>query len=237
MKIPIRNSAEFGLLLSALADELVAAKIHLKLYQGLAAAIPEYGREYRQSWTFWSLTFTAHFDAAALRLCKAYDQYGSENPPLNLRNFLDTIDANKELFDEPNFRERLKGNPFVDSLAAAPRKPDPNQLKQDIESVSASNPLVKKLTIWRNNFYAHCSKAHALDAETFVRDYPLSIADVQTLLENGLRILNRYSDLFVATIHSTNMIGRDDYLSLLKALREGLDAYEARIEEEIKRFT
>ncbi len=235
MRIPTRNSDEFGLLLSALANELVDAKVHFKLYQDLVAAIPVYPDEFSQSWTFWSLTISAHLDAVALRLCKAYDQSFTATT-LNLRSFLEIINANLNLFEKPNFRERMKGNPFVDSLAATAREPEPDQLKKDIESVGHSNPLVKNLTIWRNNFYAHRSVAHVLDAGTFA-NYPVPIADVEALLENGLAILNRYSNMFSATLFSTMIVGRDDYLHLLKSVRESLDAEEARIEEEIKRFT
>jgi HEPN superfamily AbiU2-like protein len=52
--------------------------------------MPEYAVEFRQSWTFWFLTLGAHLDAVLHRLCKAYDQYGSGNPTVNLRNLLDT---------------------------------------------------------------------------------------------------------------------------------------------------
>src|SRR5271165_6903785 len=110
MRIRVADSKEFRRLIDALGDELVDAKIHFKLYQDLVAAIPEYRDEFSQSWTFWSLTINAHLDAAALRLCKAYDQYGNNKPTLNLRSLLDTINENLKLFDEPNFRERLKEN-------------------------------------------------------------------------------------------------------------------------------
>jgi hypothetical protein len=71
------------------------------------------------------MTLSAHMDATLLQLCKAYDLYDGK-PTLNLRNFLETIQANLYLFDEPNFRERLKENAFVDSLAAAPSEAQPD---------------------------------------------------------------------------------------------------------------
>lgn len=235
MQIQIRDSGEFHRLLQALVDELIDAQIYFQLYRDISAAKTEYAVEFRESWTFWYLTRSALEDAAVHRLCKAYDQYGSGNPSVNLRNLLDTIEANLHLFDEPNFRDRLKGNPFVDSLAATPRRPDQMQLQQDIRSVSDTDPLVKKLVIWRNNFYSHRSPAHALDPEAFAKQYPLTIPDIEALLANGVAIINRYSDLFIATHHSSNIVGRDDYKWLLKAARETLQAREARIEEEIKK--
>jgi hypothetical protein len=41
-------------------------------------------------------------DATLLRLCKAYDLYEGK-PSLNLRNFLETIEANLHFFEEPSF--------------------------------------------------------------------------------------------------------------------------------------
>jgi hypothetical protein len=236
MQIRIQNSAEFHCLLLALVDELTDAQIHFNLYQNLVAAKSDYAIEFNQSWTFWSLTISAHMDAVLLRLCKAYDQYGGDNPSLNLRSLLDTIAANMDLFDEPNFRERLKENPFVDSLAASPRRPDLIRLRQDIESVSNSFPLVKKLTIWRNNYVAHRSPSLALDREAFGKKHLLLITEIGELLANGVTIVNRYSDLFIAAHHAAGIVGQDDYLDVLKAVRESLEAYEARIQEEIKRI-
>ena len=98
MQIKIQNSEEFLRLLNALVDELVAAQIHFKLRQDLYAAMPEYSEEFGQSWTFWSLTLEAHMDAVVHRLCRAYDQRGGSPPSLNLRNLLDTIEANLHFF-------------------------------------------------------------------------------------------------------------------------------------------
>lgn len=91
-------------------------------------------------------TRNAYIDAIFLRLCKAYD-LSEGNSNLSLRNFLETIQGNLHFFDEPNFRERLQGNAFVDSLAAEPRKPELAELQKDLESVSKDNPLVKKLMV------------------------------------------------------------------------------------------
>jgi hypothetical protein len=91
-----------------------------------------------------------------------------------------------------------------------------------MRSVSDTDSLVEKLIIWRNNFYSHRSVEHALDAKAFAKKYPVSIPEVDALLANGIAIVNRYSNLFIATHHSTDIVGRDDYKWLLKAAREAL---------------
>jgi|SRR5215472_7947764 len=230
MKIDVGDSAEFQRLLEALVDELIDAHDHFKLHQGLAAAIPEYGMEFNQSAAFWSLTLSAHIDATLLRLCKAYDLYDGK-PSLNLRNFLETIKANIHLFDEPNFRERLKESPFVNSLAAQARKPDPTRLQKDLESVSNADPLVKKLTVWRHNYLAHRSRTSALNPKAFAEKNPILFSEIEALIDNGLRIANYYSGLFTATHHTSLEVS--DYKYILNAVRKELAAGEVRLQEQL----
>jgi len=231
MKIDVCDSAEFKRLLEALVHELLDAREHFHLHQGLAAASSEYAVEFNQAAGFWSLTMTAHIDATLIRVCKAYDLYDGGKPSLNLRNFLETIQANLEFFDEPNFRERLKDNPYVDSLAKDSKKPDPAQLQKDLDWVTDANPLVKKLTIWRHNFIAHRSRKTALAPGEFTKQYPLAFSEIESLITKGTDIVNEYSRLFNASHYVTYQA--DDYKYVLEAIREHLERREARIQEEI----
>jgi hypothetical protein len=233
MEIRIENGAEFQKLLDQLADELQQANIHLKLYGDLIDAREEYSVEFAQANAFWALTVQSHLDAAIFRLCKIYDQHSRS---LNLRNLLDTIKANLSIFDLDNFRERLKGNPFVDSMSAEPRKPDPQQLQADLNFISESNPAVKALIVWRNNYFAHRSAAHAINNTSVADTHPLSIKEVENLLAEGMAILNRYSGLFWANYYSTDIIGRDDFRSVLEAVREHLKTIDRRVQEDIERL-
>lgn len=226
----MKSAEEFRRLLTALLDDLVDARFHFSLHQSLAKATEGYATEFSQSPTFWGLTLTAHIDAVLLRLCRAYDTY--PHSALNLRNLLDTIQANLSIFDEPNFRQRLRGNAFVDSLAAELKPPDPTQLKKDIEAVSVSDPLVHKLVKWRHNYIAHRNSHYALNPNALNSQYPLLFAEMDVLLNRALEIGNRYSLLFDASAHATLMVGRDDYLNVLKAVREHVDAYKRHLEEE-----
>jgi AbiU2 len=230
MEITISDSAEFKRLLEALVGELIDARDHFRLHQNLDAAIPDYQVEFNQSPAFWSMTLSAHMDATLIRLCKAYDLYEGK-PSLNLRNFLETIKANLDLFDEPTFRERLKNNAFVDSLAAHSRKPDTARLQKDLESVSNADPLVKKLTIWRHGYLAHRSRTSALNLKAFGEKNPILFSEIEALISNGLRIVNYYSDLFNATQHTS--LEAKDYKYLLDAVRRDLEIREKQIEGQI----
>lgn len=233
MKLQINGSAEFATLLQALANELVDAQIHFKLFEDLLEAYRRYATEFSQSNTFWSLTLDAHLDATIVRLCKAYDQ---DKTSLNLRNFLDTVLENLYLFDESSFRERMSENSFVESLAANRHTPDVMQIQWDIDSVTPSEPIVKKLTIWRNNYYSHRNATHVLDPDALLADHPFMFSDVKSLLTNGVAIVNRYSYQFNATYFSTQVVGCDDYRSLLEAVRKSVERYKAAVEADFLRL-
>ncbi len=221
MQIAIEDADQFHTLLTALIGELTQAKDHFGLVRDLDEASEEYARELNESQTFWYLTRRAHIDAVVSRLCKAYDQ---NSKSLNLRNLLDTIAANLHHFDEAGFRERRKDSPFVETLAASARRPDPAQLAADKQLVNEkTNALVKNLMKWRNWFVAHRDAGKILNGRVLGEEYPLSFDDVQTLLNNGLSIVNRYSILFIATSHMDRMLGHDDYLRVLLAVRAQLD--------------
>ena len=173
-------------------------------------------------------------DAVLLRLCRAYDTY--ERDALNLRNLLDTIQAHLSIFNKPNFRQRLKRNSFVDSLTAELKPPDQAQLQKDIGVVSDSDPLVRKLVMWRHNHIAHRNRHFTLNPKEFDVQYPLLFAEIDVLITRALEIGNRYALLFDATVHSTAMIGQNDYLDVLKAVREHVEASECRLDEECKRL-
>jgi hypothetical protein len=234
MQIKIGSSQEFGRLLNDLADEMVSACIHFRLYSDLEAARKSYIKELNQSRTFWTLTFRAHLDTVLFRLCKIYDQHSSS---LNLRNLLDTIKANIDIFDTEQFRERLKENPFVESLASSSTKPDLGQLEKDINFVSEANPSVKALVFWRQNFFAHKSAKHVAKNRKLADHYSLNLKEIEQLLKEGMCILNRYSRLFHANSYSTQIVGHDDYLNVLDAIRKILNQYKEKIAREIEMFS
>jgi hypothetical protein len=166
-----------------------------------------------------------------IRLCRVFDQ---QSKSLNLFNFLETIKANVHFFEERHFRERLKDNAFVDSLAEDNRIPDKAQLDKDIWFVSGQNPLVNKLMIWRNNIIAHRGAKVSLGKNEILANNPLSEEELSTLLDECFRILNQYSSLYRASTYSRKVIGNDDYKSLLKFIKLGLHKRREDIDKELQ---
>src|SRR5712692_1368064 len=215
--ISIKDSAEFERLLKALSDDVVDAHIHYGLYEGLVEAIDKYPLVVQQSNVFWTFTLQAHLNSSVYALFRAYDQ---NLRSLHLRSWLTTIQENLHLFDEAAFRERLKDNPYVASLAQDSRKPDAAVLADDIAGCSTNDPIVKKLMIYRGSRIAHRNAKSLVASRESSDSYGLTFDDLRTLLERAKTILNRYSYLFAASVYSTKVVGHDDYEYIFKSVEE-----------------
>jgi HEPN superfamily AbiU2-like protein len=226
--IKVKDSTEFSRLLGALSRDIVDAHIHYRLYKDLRQSYLDHRQVAAQSNTFWSLTLRAHLHASLQMLYRAYDQ---ETKSLHLHNWLLTIKEHLHLFGEEEFRRRLKDNPFVDSLAQSPRKPDHAVLEEDILLCSPDDPQVKTLVIHRNSRIAHKGARNIIAERDINDDHPLTFGDVDTLLDRAKTILNRYSSLFAANSYSTQIVGHDDYQYIFKCVDEKIQRIEEKIEE------
>jgi hypothetical protein len=143
-------------------------------------------------------------------------------------NWMRTIQKNLHFFDEPNFRRRLQGNRFVESLAANAKRPDENELASNIELVNCRHPgvdpAVKKLVYLRNRRLAHRSPETVLTPDRPTTLGTLSWEEVEHALELAINLLNRYCSIFKAASHSTQIVGHDDYRHILEAVRRRLQA-------------
>ena len=210
----------------------MTASIHWRLYKDLYASVPEFVTELNQSPAFWSLTFNAHREVALFRLGRLYDP---QTGALSLPSLLDTITANQHLFDEGPFRERLKGNSFVESLAQDARRPDGATLAEDAATVSErSDPLVKRLLAVRNRVLAHCDPRVVLGTVHDPSD-AIDNADIDTLLDRAATIVNRYGILFRANSSRMSIVGQDDFRGVLEHIRQGVAAYDKQITDDLAR--
>ena len=234
MAIKIETGNELNRLLEALHKEIVDATIYYRLFCDLNNAFEGYSKEFAQSNTFWELTFVALQDAWSIRLCRVFDQ---QSDSLTINNLLETIKKNLHFFDEENFRERLKDNAFVNSLAEQCRIPNQAQLERDIEFASCRNPSVKKLMIWRNNIIAHKGSKLALGKADKVLDNSITHHEIERLLDEGFELFNRYARLYNASSWSRTMIGHNDYQYLLNLIRLGLQKHEEDIQKEIDQIS
>lgn len=197
LKYSIKNSAEFERLVKALSDDVVDAHIHFRLYEDLIDALTKHPFVEIQSRTFWGYSLQAHLNSTLYSLFRAYDQDLSS---LHLLSWLTTIKQNLHLFDKASFRQRLKGNPHVDTLAKKFRKPSAASLAKDIAACTTGNRVVKKLIRYRGSRIAHRNAKIVIAARGAGHQSGLTFDDLRLLLKRSSTILNRYSYLFSASL-------------------------------------
>lgn len=226
--IVISTSAEMAAVVNGLANDVIHARFYYDLLIALAREFEKDPRIYNESKSFWGSVSTALRDAVLVRLTRAYDQ---DQRSLSLVNWLDTIRANLALFEPQAFRQRAADRAFAESLAAAHRIPNSDQLDTDRNSVSDNDPLVLKLIKLRHNGSAHvAAKTVAAGIDPF-RKHALHPAEYLALLERAKAILNRYSSLFQASTFSDKIVGADDYLFVVRAIQASLNSRHSEFGE------
>jgi len=89
--------------------------------------------------------------------------------------------------------------------------------------------LVKNLVIWRNNIISHKRASNVVNEKDITKDYPLTIDEVSELVTRATDISNSYSGLFQASTTSTQIVGHDDYLYVLKSIKERIHKQKERL--------
>jgi ribonuclease D len=228
---PIRvgNEEEFERLRDRIDREVSHARHHWTLLSQLEEISAEYWREMNESNTFWHLTFIAHRDAVLAHLGRIYDEYTGS---LNLARFLETVRVNRTFFSDDAFKERLKGNPHIESLVKN-RPIDDAALDAELKTVSESD-LVKELHSLRNKAIAHT------DADVVRRDAPeahkrwLPPDEIEKLLSTASDITTKYSLYFGGACYG-GIAGADDFKATLRWVQKALAAHDAEIEAQHQR--
>jgi len=214
---------EFTKLLDVLVDDLLDANHHYRLYHNLRQSLKEYEHEINTYSGFWSLVFDALREVCLVHLCRAYDNRQRKDgtfDTLSLKNLLLIIQGNTEIFDISKFKERLKENSYVDSLAQEDRKLNDEQIKMDLQAVSKdTNPLVDKLYKLRNKKIAHTDINEILKGKD--EPNPLTWSEIEDLINTGLRIFNEYLKRFNASTYPSMLIGENQYKEVLRLIRIG----------------
>ena len=222
------SSAELGERITALSNDVVTANIHWKMYNDLVEALQKHPLVQAQSNTFWHYTLQAHAAVAIINLCRVFEK---RQDTLNLLEWLRTIQSNLNLFETSQFKKRLAGNAFVDSLASNASCPDRSTLETDIKNCVNDDPLVKKLMFYRDKFLAHKNTDIAIGNTPVQEEQLPSDEDIKKLLERAATIFNRYSNLFQAVTYSTSVIGKDDYKFIFSCVTSAVEESRRKTQE------
>jgi hypothetical protein len=218
-----RVSGSGGLeeLLDGVVREVLNAAAHWDLLKRLDAAISDHREEMEQSEEFWGLTLKAHYDVVLFYLGRLYDQEGCA---ISLGRLLLTVKSLARVPEESN-KLRL---PF----GSAPGLEE--SVDKDLENVSVSDPLVKRLSELRNRVLSHT--APRLMRLPDLSSLALSSEDIGILIERAIQIGNKYSILYRVSPFSRQAVGGDDYKNLLSLLTRGLASVHAEREAETHRI-
>jgi AbiU2 len=208
---------EFEKLQDKLAADIMDALTFFKLCINLSHATAEYDREMAESRTFWSLTITALLNATLASLTRVYDM---NKQSLGLGAWLNCLKAHPEFFhakrvtegDEYDANAHLKslGCEFDDTRAVSVDD-------KDLELLAKTDPLVERLTFWRDRIQAHTDWREVLEP---AGNAPLGHSDVDALIKRAHELLNKYSQAFNRNTWSPRIVGEDDYRGVLNAIHD-----------------
>ncbi len=191
--------------LRSIADDAAVAAIHHRLATDLSDASPNYLREMNEARAFWSLTMYAHLSEVRTRLCRLYDQHRSS---LSLRNWLAAANLN----------------------TAACQLVNPIRFQAEVEK---TDPLVKKLYALRNKVVAHNDSNISMNRRALEQAFGLAFEESDLLVKRSITIVNTCGQALMGETWSPQIVGQDDFLTVLKAIRFHNAAIEAEVQSEI----
>jgi hypothetical protein len=216
----IQSDDELSSLMCKLSQDLSDSYVYHNIKDGLQQSIMSHDRVFGQSTTYWYFSIRAFQTGSMLSLCRVFDQSFRN---LSLHNYLCVIAKNIEYLSDDRFRKRNSKNRFVENLLLRRSIPNLSEVMADIESVSDNNPLVKKLTIWRNNIVAHTGGNSLLKYFKILDDNSISNEEFLNLIDLGYAKLNKYSLLLDGSEYSRTVFQQEDYKNLLRNAKESID--------------
>jgi hypothetical protein len=190
-----------------LVEQIRAARMHYDLYCNLRGKVGEYTSELNQAPNFWSLTLNAHIEALCIALCRVYDQ---EKSSLGLHLWL-------KLFHDELLSQDHSDKAFCDKKNCKPLSVD--ELKANLQQVSPSDPLVKKLVVQRGSAIAHVSAKMIANSSSGFEAFPLAYPDLEELLVRSEYLLNRYSVLTTGCAFTFLSFQNLDFQTVLESIR------------------
>ncbi len=207
------SEQRLGRLFDAVAQDIVDATHHYRLYCDLVDAVDEFKVEMNQSLAFWRLTLNAHVHSFHSCLFRAYDQHAKA---LSLHTLLKEVRRQPELF------------------GSSP--PTIADVEQDLDLVTSADPLVKRLVSYRCNLFAHRNTDNVVEELRREERFGLTCDDLDKLLDRAVTILNKYDHAFRRTTWRAKIVGHDDFRQVLKSLRETNERREEAFRAEFQQY-
>jgi hypothetical protein len=198
---------EFENMTGKLVSELQSAYMHFEIYKEIKMQISEHSKEMNKSKHFWSLTMNAHLESTRSILGRIYDQ---NEKNLGIKSWLLEFKNNhlkKEFFESIE----------IDKFNRVPLKN--GDIKNDLKSISLEDDKVNVLyKRHRHTEIAHMSLSNAKKGVSYFKDYPLSVTDIQELIDRVAILINKYSSHHSGVNYAMTTLNNQDYKYIFERL-------------------
>ncbi len=193
-KIPTPDE-QFLAYYDKLRDELNKAYTHHETAKFLRKMRSTRRSEFNEALTFFSLTMNAHLFATIMSIGRFVDRRGDS---LHLNNFFKFIEQNKNLFSTASFKRRLLSqghdSEYCEHFAQLHRDITGEMLVEDMARI-AGLP-VDNLIAWRHKKLAHIEERLVTENIDIMKEKPVTIQEIDTILSTLHEILDRYRSAF-----------------------------------------
>lgn len=200
------DAREFSRRLTALAQDIIDAHIHYKLWRDLQRQHKTNPHVMTQSPTFWRLTLKAHLTTCLHHLSRVFVP---ERNAMSVGMLLAVIRDNDMVFRRK--ASALAASPLAECLSKNGKVLDASSLTEDIALCAGGDVLVRKLIDARAKGFAKVGTKVGVSARRDADAAVLSFREMEILLMRALLVFRRYSDLFEATSQSGKIIATDDF--------------------------
>jgi hypothetical protein len=199
-----------------IADQLIAANTHFYYAEKLdEAGKSDLRNEFYKSKDFWHLTISAHIQIAVVHLCRVFDQQKDDKRgrTFHLLRFVENIDEAK--LTNSQRKKRQADLQFL-------QREEPEQKK-------SPNAKVAKLRKCRAKLVAHLDYDWAINCVDEARNL-IEVAEIESLIDEGFSILERWAFYYEVKNEIQRLLsGKDDYLFVLKSLRNGKQSHSQNL--------
>lgn len=180
---------EFSRYHSRLRSEINTANWHFAIWKYVRKIKNDYLYELNQAPAFFGLTRDAHLLSTLMRINKFFDR---RREHLSIRNFLDFVEENLDIFSKQAFAKRLRQQGRYDAyFVQGHAEITPQKVEQDREKV---NQLpVSHIRAWRNKVLAHIETASVLRDINIMKEYPVKSGQIDDVINTLHAMLNDYS--------------------------------------------
>ncbi|MCG6162000.1 MULTISPECIES: hypothetical protein [Leptospira] len=232
--LKVENSKDIEKYINTLSSEIVQANIYLNYWIKVKKEVKKDRLTFTTYNTFWGYVLRGYFLSGLTFLYKFYE-LSEKSTNLNILNLLKTLRLNKEYFGKEYFLNRNPRRSQYKNLVDSRIIPSIESINADINKIK-NNSKIRNLIRWRNNALAHLSAKSIIQDIDIFQDSPLSGVDLITLSEEGLELINKYSDLYNALTSTNKPIGFEDIENLLYVLRKDRILKELEVHKEIMSF-